>query len=166
MVLTSYTVTNVFHRLARHTPEKVMPIIHTVIKQAREEFADAVANGNGIFAVGYCFGGKYVLSLAADRSDSGTTGQEVKAEEGRIRKGPEIKCGVCAHGTLVSMDDVKFLKAPIQIIAVEDDPLFPEEVLDAARQSLEQNGTEHEVEVYPGVPHGESPHCAVAQCRV
>lgn len=132
-----------------------MPIVHAVLKQAREEFADAVASGNGIFAVGYCFGGKYVLSLAANRPDSQTSGQEAKAEEGQLQKGPEIKCGICAHGTLVSMDDVKFLKAPVQIVAVEDDPLFPEEVLDAARQSLKQNGIDHEVEVYPGVPHGE-----------
>lgn len=133
-----------------------MPIIHTVLKQARQEFADAVANGNGIYAVGYCFGGKYVLSLAADVPTSSTTGeQESKAEEGSIRNGPEIKCGTCAHGTLVSMDDVKHLKAPVQIVAVEEDPLFPSEVLDAARQALKENGTEHEIEIYPGVPHGE-----------
>lgn len=146
-------------RLARHTPEKVMPILHTVIKQAREEHADAVSHGDGIFAVGYCFGGKYVLSLAASRPDTETAGREAKAEEGQIRKGPEIKCGVCAHGTLVGLDDVKDLKAPVQIVAVEDDPLFPDEVLEAARQSLKQSGTDHEVEVYPGVPHGMSCGC-------
>lgn len=142
------------HRLARHTPEKVLPVLHAVIKQAREEYADAVSYGDGIFAVGYCFGGKYVLTLAAELPDSEAKGQEVKAEEGQIRKGPEIKCGICAHGTLVAMNDTRDLKAPLQIVAVEDDPLFPKEVLDAAQESLKKNGVDHEVEVYPGVPHG------------
>lgn len=133
-----------------------MPIVQAVVKQAREEFADAVTNGSGVFAVGYCFGGKYVLSLAAGRPASGSAGQEAKVEEGHIQHEPAIKCGVCVHGTLVSVEDVRFLRAPIQIIAVEDDPLFPEEVLDAARDSLKQSGTDHQVEVYPGVPHGNS----------
>lgn len=145
---------NHFYRLARHTPEKVLPVLHAVIKQAREEYADAVSYGDGIFAVGYCFGGKYVLTLAADLPDSEAKGQEIKAEEGQIRRGPEIKCGICAHGTLVGMSDTRDLKAPLQIVAVEDDPLFPKEVLEAAQESLKKNGVDHEVEVYPGVPHG------------
>jgi dienelactone hydrolase len=44
--------------LARQTPEKVLPILHKVIDAARDEFADAVANGGGIYSVGYCFGGR------------------------------------------------------------------------------------------------------------
>ena len=33
-----------------------MPILQRFIAGAKEEFADAVANGGGIYAVGYCFG--------------------------------------------------------------------------------------------------------------
>lgn len=34
--------------LARHTAEKVLPILGKVLEAAREEFADAVANGAGV----------------------------------------------------------------------------------------------------------------------
>lgn len=39
--------------LARHTPEKILPVIHKVLESAKEEFADAVANGDGVYGVGY-----------------------------------------------------------------------------------------------------------------
>lgn len=42
--------------LARQTPEKVLPVLNRVITSVKEEFADAVSNGGGIYAVGYCFG--------------------------------------------------------------------------------------------------------------
>lgn len=40
--------------LARQTPEKVLPIIHKVIDAAKDEFADAVASGGGIYGGKYC----------------------------------------------------------------------------------------------------------------
>lgn len=98
-----------------------------------------------------------MLMLAGMGKDSEITDKESKAEEGQIHKSPEIKCGVCAHGTLVNKDNVRKIKSPIQIIAVENDALFPEEVLEEARQSLKNAGVDHEVEVYKGVPHGKSP---------
>jgi dienelactone hydrolase len=55
--------------LARHTPEKVLPLLHKVVEGAKEEFADAVSNGGGIYGVGYCFGAKYILILAGENSD-------------------------------------------------------------------------------------------------
>lgn len=85
--------------LARQTPEKVLPLLHKVIDGAKEEFADAVANGGGIYAVGYCFGGKYVLLLAGERPDTVMRGQAVKDEEaGVVKSGPLIKAGALAHG--------------------------------------------------------------------
>lgn len=56
--------------LARHTAEKVLPILHKVIEAAKDEFADAVANGGGIYGVGYCFGAKYILILAGEHPDT------------------------------------------------------------------------------------------------
>lgn len=44
--------------LARHTQESVMPILNKVVEGAKEEFADAVANGGGVYGVGYCFGAR------------------------------------------------------------------------------------------------------------
>lgn len=87
--------------LARQTPEKVMPILQKVIEGAKEEFADAVANGGGIYAVGYCFGGKYVLLLGSELPDAVAKGQEQKDEEqGVVKAKPLIKAGALAHGNL------------------------------------------------------------------
>ena len=87
--------------LARQTQEKVLPIIQKVIEGAKEEFADAVANGDGIYAVGYCFGGKYVLLLGAELPDTVAKGQALKDEEqGMAKLGAQIKAGALAHGRL------------------------------------------------------------------
>jgi len=85
--------------LARQTQEKVLPVIQKVIDGAKEEFADAVANGGGIYAAGYCFGGKYVLLLGSDLPDTVADGQATKDEEqGMAKSGPQIKAGAIAHG--------------------------------------------------------------------
>lgn len=82
--------------LARHTPEKVMPILHRVIEGAKEEFADAVANGGGIYAVGYCFGAKYVLILGGEQLE--TVHAPTDEEQGLATRAPLIKAGAIAHG--------------------------------------------------------------------
>jgi len=52
--------------LARHTPENTMPIIEKVLRAVRETYADTAYDASmGVLAVGYCFGAKYVLRLAA-----------------------------------------------------------------------------------------------------
>ena len=85
--------------LARQTQEKVLPIIQKVLEGAKEEFADAVANGGGVYAVGYCFGGKYVLLLGSELPDTVAHGQATKDEEqGMTKSGPQIKAGAIAHG--------------------------------------------------------------------
>ena len=92
--------------LARHTPEKVMPILQKVLDTAKDEYADAVANGGGIYAAGYCFGGKYVMVLAGEQE---TTGQGTKDEEqGLASRGPIVKAGAIAHGTRPPMPWSRF----------------------------------------------------------
>ena len=143
--------------LARHTPAKVLPLLHRVIDSIKEEFADAVANGGGIYAAGYCFGAKYVLLLAADLDKDVAQGErlpEAQAEEGMVRQGPQIKCGAIAHGTQVTIDDVSGVSVPMYIAAVEDDPLFPESVLSSGRKALEAKKVEHKVAIFGHVPHG------------
>ncbi|ERT01610.1 hypothetical protein HMPREF1624_02861 [Sporothrix schenckii ATCC 58251] len=174
--------------LARHTEAKVLPLLHRVLRAARDEFADAVARGDGVYAVGYCFGGRYVLLLAGDKASQynveGPTAKPsgaaptqgtaptaqtttsgaadpnadvdvVALEEGLLgRPGPLIKAGVLAHATLVSPEDFKGLQAPISMVCVESDPMFPDAVRTAGEDYLSQNNVEHEVQVYPGVPHG------------
>ena len=87
--------------LARHTPETVMPILQKVLESAKDEFADAVANGGGVYAAGYCFGARYVLLLAGDQGESTMSGQQTEPadeEEGMIKSDPLIKAGAIAHG--------------------------------------------------------------------
>ncbi|KAF2455334.1 Alpha/Beta hydrolase protein [Lineolata rhizophorae] len=153
--------------LARHTPEKVLPVLRRALDGARDEFADAVANGQGVYAAGYCFGAKYVLLLAAGvdahpemRAWWGVGGKPKDEEEGGAEraeaggKEPLIRAGAIAHGTLVTHEDIASVKAPISMVCVKDDSLFPNDVREDGRQALVQAGVEHEVEVYPGVPHG------------
>lgn len=160
--------------LARHTEEKVMPILQKTIDGCKDEFADAVSNGGGIYAAGYCFGGRYVLLLASEIKPaaaggggiaatflSGGSAQKPADEESGAaaaatqNNGPFIKAGVVAHATLVAKDDFEGLKAPVSMACVENDPLFPDEVRKYGEDYLSKSGLEHEVQVYPGVPHGK-----------
>ncbi|GJC98385.1 dienelactone hydrolase [Colletotrichum higginsianum] len=140
--------------LARHTEEKVLPILYKVIEGAKEKFDDAVKNGDGIYAVGYCIGGRYILHLGSDKKVA-TGGQEpADAEAGEVKTGPFIKVGAIAHGASVIPDDFTGVKVPISFICVENDPLFPEEVRTHGEDVMSKANLEHEVQVYPGVPHG------------
>lgn len=140
--------------LARQTPEKVLPILHRVIGAATDEFADAVANGGGVYAVGYCFGGKYVCLLAANQAapaEKKPRDEELgKKEEG----GPLIKCGALAHGTMITREDIEGIRAPVSMVCVEQDPLFSDEVRVSGKEYLEKEGREFEMHVYEKVPHG------------
>ncbi|TKA77129.1 hypothetical protein B0A55_04111 [Friedmanniomyces simplex] len=143
--------------LARHTPEKVLPILHHVITSVKEEYADAVSSGGGIYAVGYCFGAKYVLLLSADLHKDVAAGQrapDTQAEEGMAKQGPQIKCGAIAHGTQITAEELAGVSVPMCVVAVKDDPLFPDHVRVQGVEAMQKKGVEHEVEVYEGVPHG------------
>lgn len=137
--------------LARVTEDKVMPILHKVVEAAKEQYADAVKAGDGIYAVGYCVGGRFVLLLG--KKTQTTTGD---VESGGVKTGPYIKAGAIAHAASVVPDDFKDLDAPLTFACVENDPLFPEEVRTAGEDSMSDANLEHEVQVYPGVPHGKS----------
>ncbi|KAH0843865.1 dienelactone hydrolase [Fonsecaea pedrosoi] len=139
--------------LARQTPEKVLPILLKVIETCKDEYADAVAHGQGIYSVGYCFGGKYVVMLAGENpTQQPPSGKD--EEEGMMAKGPLIKAGAVAHATLVTREDLKAIKAPLTMVCVENDPLFPDEVLDVGRKHLASSSIDHEIKTYPEVPHG------------
>lgn len=143
--------------LARHTPEKILPILSKVIEGAREEFADAIASGEGIYCVGYCLGAKYCLQLAGERAALFAGSQKLADEEtGLVRNGPHIKAGAVAHGTLVTIDDFEGLRSPMMLICVENDQLFPQDILDQGQRYLKENNVPHEIKIIPNVPHGQS----------
>jgi len=140
--------------LARHTDEKVLPILHKVLDGCKEKFADAYAQG--VYGVGYCFGGRYILLLASEKELPASWEQKPQDEEaGRTTKrGPFIKAGALAHATMVTPDDFSGLKAPLSLVCVENDILFPDEIREIGEENMSRNNLEHEVQVYPGVPHG------------
>jgi dienelactone hydrolase len=141
--------------LARQTPEKVLPIIQKVIEASKDEFADAVANGGGIYSVGYCFGGRMTLLLAGEKPDTVMWAQAVRDEEaGVVKKGPYIKAGAIAHATAVAREDFEGTKAPLAFICVENDQLFAEEIKEHGEKYLKENNVENEFKIYSGVPHG------------
>ncbi|KAL9002603.1 MAG: hypothetical protein Q9188_004476 [Gyalolechia gomerana] len=141
--------------LARQTPEKVLPLLHKVIEGAKDEFADAVANGDGIYAVGYCFGGKYVLLLGSELPDTVAKGQATKDEEqGVVKGGPQIKAGAIAHGTMITKEDIEGIKVPVTMACTENDQLFPDDIRAEGQKYLVDNNRPHEIQVFPGVPHG------------
>ncbi|KAG5978724.1 hypothetical protein E4U55_006023 [Claviceps digitariae] len=141
--------------LARVTPDKVMPILHKVLEAAQEQYPEAIKNGEGIYCVGYCVGGRFVLLLAQENGEEKTTSGD--GDEGTRqlnKKGPYIKAGALAHAASVTPDDFKNLRAPLSLVCVEDDPLFPDAVRTAGEDVMSKANLEHEVQVYPGVPHG------------
>lgn len=143
--------------LARHTPQKVLPVLHSVLTSIREEFADAVANGGGIYAAGYCFGAKYALLLAGELHADVVAGQrapETEAEEGMVRQGAQVKCAAIAHGTQCTAEELAGVKVPVSVVAVRDDPLFPDQDREKGMEALQKSGVENECAVYEGVPHG------------
>lgn len=136
--------------LARQTPEKVLPILSKALVGAREQFADAVANGGGVYGVGYCVGGKYLLHLLGNQEEQGQEGDE-KAE---LVKEPELKAGAIAHGAMVTKDDLEGVRRPLAMVCVSEDSLFPDDVREQGKAALELNSVEHDVRVFDGVPHG------------
>ncbi|KAH6899835.1 Alpha/Beta hydrolase protein [Thelonectria olida] len=135
--------------LARVTEDKVLPILHKVIGAARVQYADAVKQGDGIYAVGYCVGARFVLLLAKKSQPSGDD-----AEAGQVQTGPFIKAGALAHAASVVPDDFQNVSVPLSLVCVENDPLFPDKVRKVGEDSMSSVNLEHEVQVYPGVPHG------------
>ncbi|KAF3057996.1 Protein AIM2 [Daldinia childiae] len=102
------------------------------------------------------------LTSASERghAQTGWTGAQKPADEeagegiSPPKKGPYIKAGALAHATLVSSEDFQGLKVPVSLVCVESDPLFPDEVRETGENIMSTENVEHEVQVYPGVPHG------------
>lgn len=118
--------------MARHTPEKVLPVLHRVIDGCREKFADAVRHGDGIYAVGYCVGGRHVLLLGSETP--GPADADADEEAGAVRRGPWIKAGALAHAASVSPDDFTNLKGARQSCLRRERPALPGRCQDGGRR--------------------------------
>ncbi|XP_062180782.1 endo-1,3;1,4-beta-D-glucanase-like [Phragmites australis] len=82
----------------------------------------------------YCWGAKVAVELA---------------------KTDEIQAVVISHPALVTVDDMKEIKCPIEVLGGELDALSPPKLVHQFERALEQNkAIDHFVKIFPRVPHG------------
>ncbi|GJM88523.1 hypothetical protein PR202_ga04595 [Eleusine coracana subsp. coracana] len=90
--------------------------------------------GKMVAVAGYCWGGKVAVELA---------------------KSGEIQAVVIAHPALVTVDDIKEVKCPIEVLGGELDTLSPPKLVHQFESALdEMKGIDHLVKIFPRVPHG------------
>jgi dienelactone hydrolase len=148
--------------LARHTPSSVLPRLMKVLDAVKDEYADAVQAGGGVYCVGVSVGGRQALLLASELGADVFEGQKEvseeaagKVEEGMVRRGPAVKAAVILHGATIEREDFTGVKSPIALLTVDEDALFSDEVREAGVKSLKEKGVEVQEWTYPGVPHGK-----------
>jgi dienelactone hydrolase len=86
-------------------------------------------------AVGYCFGGKYVV-------------RHLQPGSGKI------DAGYTAHPSFVEADELKDIKGPLAIAAAETDQIFPAEKRHESEEILKKVGQPYQINLYSGVEHG------------
>lgn len=134
-----------------------------VLQAVKDEFADAVQAGGGVYCVGVSVGGRHALLLASELGADVFEGQKEvseeaagKVEEGMVRRGPAVKAAVILHGATIEREDFTGVKSPIGLLSVNEDPLFSDEVRQAGIKSLKEKGVDVQEWTYPGVPHGKA----------
>ncbi|EXJ93180.1 esterase/lipase [Capronia epimyces CBS 606.96] len=113
-----------------HLPPVVDPIIDACLVEMRTKY-----KVKKIGAVGYCFGGKYVVRHL--RPDAG-----------------KIDAGYTAHPSFVEADELKDIKGPLAIAAAETDFIFPAEKRHESEVILKDLGLPYQINLYSGVEHG------------
>lgn len=111
-----------------HTPAQVTPIVEASIKELKEKY-----NVKKIAAVGYCFGGKYVV---------------------RYLKLGQVDIGYIAHPSHVDSDELRAIEGPLAIAAAEVDAIFPAEKRHESEEILKNKGLPYQINLYSGVKHG------------
>ncbi|KAK3138830.1 hypothetical protein QOZ80_5AG0373900 [Eleusine coracana subsp. coracana] len=85
--------------------------------------------GKMVAVAGYCWGGKVAVELA---------------------KSGEIQAVVIAHPALVTVDDIKEVKCPIEVLGGELDTLSPPKLVHQFESALdEMKGIDHLVKIFP-----------------
>lgn len=140
----------------------MLPRLNKVLTAVKDEFADAVQAGGGVYCVGVSVGGRFALLLASELGADVLEGQKEvseeaagKVEEGMVRRGPAVKAAVILHGATIEREDFTGVKSPIGLLSVDEDPLFSDEVREAGLKSLKEKGVDVQEWTYPGVPHGK-----------
>ncbi|KAL7267453.1 hypothetical protein RUND412_009964 [Rhizina undulata] len=117
-----------FHEwLSRHSPEVAQPVVDKVLAAIKSEIKP-----KKIGAVGYCYGGKYVIRLLNGDIDAGYT----------------------AHPSFATIEEVAAIKAPLAISAAETDTIFPAELRRQTEDKLKEVGATYQLTLFSGVEHG------------
>lgn len=132
-----------------HLPSVIDPIVDACLVELRTKYSCKVSIrlpsemrtttsdmwAQKIGAVGYCFGGKYVV-------------RHLLPDKGKI------DAGYTAHPSFVEVDELKAIKGPLAISAAEVDAIFPAEKRHETEAILKDLGVPYQVNLYGGVQHG------------
>jgi len=114
--------------LSTHPASAVEPVIEATIKAMRSDLGVET-----IGAVGYCFGGKYVMRFLAGRG---------------------VDAGFTAHPSLVDEADVERVQGPISIAAAETDRILPPELRHKFEEILLKKDVAYQIILYGDCEHG------------
>ncbi|KAI9683661.1 MAG: hypothetical protein M1829_004966 [Trizodia sp. TS-e1964] len=115
---------------AGHTLERIEPVVHQVIKWARQEKGVKRLGG-----AGYCFGARYVV---------------------RELQPGQLDAGFIAHPSFMTHDEVTKIKGPLSIAAAETDGVFTIEQRRDTEEVLRKLPFAWQINLYSGVQHGFS----------
>ncbi|CAL5094817.1 unnamed protein product [Urochloa decumbens] len=110
-----------------HSPADAAEKVKPLIAALKKE-------GKTVGFGGYCWGSKVAVELA---------------------KTTEIQAVVISHPSRVTVDDMKEIKCPIEVLGGEFDVFSPPKLVHQFELALEQNkAIDHFVKIFPRVPHG------------
>ncbi|MCJ1233203.1 hypothetical protein MMC14_001158 [Varicellaria rhodocarpa] len=115
--------------LVNHTPAHTEPVVTAAIKYLREEL-----KVQRVGAVGYCFGGKYVVR--------------------GLGEGGGVDVGILCHPSFVEEGELEGVKGPVGVAAAETDTIFPAEKRHRSEEVLKKVGVPYQFNLYSGVEHG------------
>jgi len=119
--------------VGKQKPENVDKMVEDCIEGMKSEYGV-----KKIGAVGYCFGGRYVV---------------------RFLKDGRIDAGFGAHISLVEDSEIEAVKGPLSLACAETDNVFGTEKRHTAEGLLAKTGAPYELRLFGATQHGFAVRC-------